>query len=451
MTLEARLRTDKAADTAFWVAVAVAIGAWFVVGRKQWFVRDDWAFMLTRQTLRTTDGVAAWLFTAQDGHWMTPPLLIYRGLQNLVGFRSYWPYLAVNLALHLAAVLLVRICCKRWGVSAWTTTLVCSVLLVFGAGWENIVFAVQITYNLSLVAFLAQVVLSEHDGPVDRRDYIGAGFGAIGVMSSGFGPFFIVGLVVLLGMRRRWTAMAVAVVPQALLYGWWYIAWETDLANEKYPGPKSNVPAFVVRGVTSTFESLTVLNGLAGLAIVGSLAVALQRSNPPHVRAGLVAMWVTTVTMFAGVGLHRVGLGIDTAGSSRYQHLAAMMLVPSFGLAIDALARWSPALHRAAQVVVAFTAVVNLGWLQTSGTEWARRTAASRDLFALVAGYELTSQVRPDRIVDSFNPDVNVAGVRVLVREGAITPRPPTTPEEIARVRVALGLDPKPVVSAPAP
>ena len=451
MTLEQRLTSDKAANTAFWVAVACSVCAWFVVGRHQWFIRDDWAFMLSRQTLRATQGVSAWLFTAQDGHWMTPPLLIYRGLQNLVGFGSYWPYLAVNLVLHLAAVLLVRICCKRWGVSAWTTTLVCSMLLVFGAGWENIVFAVQITYNLSLVAFLAQVVLSEHDGPVDRRDYIGAGLGAIGVMSSGFGPFFIVGLVVLLGMRRRWAAMAVAVVPQALLYGWWYLAWESDLANDKNPGPKSNIPAFVLRGITATFESLTVLNGLAGLAIVGSLAVALRRSNPPRVRAGLVAMWVTTMVMLFGVGLHRVGLGVATAGASRYQYMAAMLLVPSFGLAVDAIARWSPAAHRAAQVVVAFAVVVNLGWLQTSGREWANRAAAAKDLFSLIAGYELTSQVRPDHIVDDFNPDVNVGWVGYLEREHAITRRTPTTPEEISRVRIALGLDPKPAVPAPAP
>ena len=41
---------------------------------------------------------------------------------------------------------------------------------MFGSGWENIVFAIQIVYNLSLLAFLVQLVLIDHDGPPDRRD-----------------------------------------------------------------------------------------------------------------------------------------------------------------------------------------------------------------------------------------------------------------------------------------
>ncbi len=45
-------------------------------------------------------------------------------------------------------------------------------LLVFGAGWENLMFAVQIVYNISLLAFLGQSLLVDHDGPVDRRDWV---------------------------------------------------------------------------------------------------------------------------------------------------------------------------------------------------------------------------------------------------------------------------------------
>ena len=56
----------------------------------------------------------------------------------------------------------------------WTTTLVCAGLLVFGAGWENIVFAIQITYGLSMLAFLLHVLLVDHDGPAgsSRRRWL---------------------------------------------------------------------------------------------------------------------------------------------------------------------------------------------------------------------------------------------------------------------------------------
>ena len=77
-------------------------------------------------------------------------------------------------------------------------------------------FAVQIVYNFSLLAFLGQSLLVDHDGPVDRRDWGGVVLSLIGVSSSGFGPFFGFGVGLLLVLRRRWTAAAVAVVPQAI-------------------------------------------------------------------------------------------------------------------------------------------------------------------------------------------------------------------------------------------
>ncbi len=437
-----RARSDWGADWAFRAMLVISVPVFYVVGRQQWFIRDDWAFLLSRNTLRQTQGNAAWLLTAQDGHWMTPPLLMYRALDNLFGLESYWPYLILNLAMHIGIVLLVRIACRRWGVSAWTTTLLCSILLLFGSGWENIVFAIQITYNLSLLCFLAQVLLVDHDGPADRRDWIGAGLGVIGVMSSGFGPFFIAGMIVLLALRQRWTALLIAVVPQGLAYGWWYLAWETDYAADAIPGPRSQVPAFAVRGISATFESLTALAPLAGIAILGALAVTMLPDNTGRVRSALVAMWATTVLMFLGVGLHRIGFGVLSAGASRYQYMAAAMLIPCLGLAIERLAVWSVAGRRAAQIVLACAIVLNVGWLQTSGAEWAARAAESKDLFELIAGSELAAQVPPTTRVDSFNPDVNVGWLSYLVAKNAITPRSPTTPAEIARVRAALGLDP---------
>ena len=162
------LATDRAARRVFLVAIAGAIVAWYVAGRRQWFIRDDWAFLITRNYMRDVAGWQRWLFEPTAGHWMTVPLLIYRGLRNLFGLDSYWPFLAVNLALHLGIVLAVRQLVRRAGAAEWTNTLVCTALLVFGAGWENIVFAIQITCNLSLLAFLVQMLLVDHEGDVDR-------------------------------------------------------------------------------------------------------------------------------------------------------------------------------------------------------------------------------------------------------------------------------------------
>ena len=73
--------SDTGAIWAFRIALAISALVYWVVGRRQWFIRDDWAFLLSRQALRVTRGIDDWLLTAQDGHWMTPPLLIFRGLR----------------------------------------------------------------------------------------------------------------------------------------------------------------------------------------------------------------------------------------------------------------------------------------------------------------------------------------------------------------------------------
>jgi hypothetical protein len=48
--------------------------------------------------------------------------------------------------------------------------------------------------------------------------------------------------------------------------------------------------------------------------------------------------------------------------------------------------------------------------------------------------------VAPDRRIDDYNPDVNAGWLGYLVQEGVVTPRTPSTPEEFAEVRRALGL-----------
>ena len=136
------------------------------------------------------------------------------------------------MACHLGIVVLVRKISLRVGVTPWTATILAGMLAVFGSGWENIVFAIQLIYNLSLLAFLVQLWLVDHDGPPNRRDAFGVVAGLVAVSSSGFGPFFIVGVLVFMVLRRRWMAAAIATVPAALASAWWWLFWGRDPAGD---------------------------------------------------------------------------------------------------------------------------------------------------------------------------------------------------------------------------
>ena len=115
MDAEARLRrgatwasSDDGARWAFRVVVAFSVVVLFLVGRNQWFIRDDWAFIFTRERIHQNTGLADMLFIAQDGHWMTIPIVIYRIIHAIFGTGSYWPYLLPTMACHLGIVVLVR-------------------------------------------------------------------------------------------------------------------------------------------------------------------------------------------------------------------------------------------------------------------------------------------------------------------------------------------------------
>jgi len=437
-----RLAMPNAATWAFRLALVGAVVAYFAIGRDQWFTRDDWASVISRERVLDTKGWQHWLFDPQDGHWLTVPFLIFGATRRLFGLDSYWPFLIPALVAHVGSVCLVRVICKRNAVSAWTTTMVCTLLLVFGSGWENMVFAIQICYNLSLFVFLAQIVLVSHDGPTDRRDYLGAGLAVIGVMSSGFGPIFMVGVGILLALRQRWKPLLVAVVPQAFAYGWWLVAWSSDPAADARPGNQSLLPAFVARGVSDTFAAMTTLPGLGGVAIIATIAVSLQTRHGRPVQTTMLALCSTVAVMFSAIGLQRVGFGIEIASSSRYLHMAAMIIAPAFALMIDQLHRLGREVRLAALLVVGIAAGANISTLRQQSVTWAAAADAERVTMELIVGSGLAQQADPLRRPLINSPDVDVRSLSWLVDEGAFTRRVPVDAAEIERVRVALGLPP---------
>ena len=432
------IRSDVAAVWAFRAACAAALPLYFVFGRHQWFVRDDWDLLIGREHILRSRGWQHWLFDAQAGHWLTVPVLVFHQAERWFGLGSYWPFLVPAMAAHFAAVLLARNLCRRSGVSAWSTTLVSTLLLVFGAGWENMIFAVQISFNLSLVAFLAQLVLTDHVGPVNRRDVLAAGIALVGLASSGFGPIFIFGVFVHLVLRRRWTAVMVVVVPQVVVYGWWFVFWEADSAAR--PGNQSQLPTFVVHGITTLFDGLAGVSGVAGLVVLGVLVTLLARSFPARVRSLFLALGSTMVVMYGAIAFERVGLDPTLATSSRYTYMAAFVIAPVFAMSVDRLGQLSPTLRRVGLVLVFASIALNLSTLDRLSVEWSQQTSSQRETFELVAGSWLASSAVDDRPFFPESAAVRPSVLAELVRRGALDPRTLVTPGEFQLARQALGL-----------
>ena len=93
---------------------------------------------------------------------------------------------------------------RRSQVGVWTSALAASVFALFGAGAQNLLWAFQVTFTGALVLGLVHLLLADHDGPLDRRDWLGLAAGFLGLMCSGVAVtmVFVVGVAALL--RRGW-------------------------------------------------------------------------------------------------------------------------------------------------------------------------------------------------------------------------------------------------------
>ena len=245
---ESAAASDKHARPAFIAFIGaelVALVFYMSVSRPMWFYLDEWDFLANR-----TGGNLGDLFRAHNEHWVTLPILVYRGMWWAVGLRSYRPYQLIIVLMHLGAAYLVRVIMRRVGVRPWTATIVACVLVFFGAGYQNIILPFQMTLVGSLVFGFVHLLLATHDGPLDRRDYWGLAAGLAALMCSGVGVSMVIAVGAAVLLARGWRLALLHTVPLAAAYAVWY-AWIGHVGYNGYragPGQIAELPAHVHRG-----------------------------------------------------------------------------------------------------------------------------------------------------------------------------------------------------------
>ena len=98
-------------------------------------------------------------------------------------------------------------------MNPWLATVAAGAFVLLGSAEDNILWAFQITFVGALVFGLTQIILADHDGPIDRRDWIGVGAGLVALMMSGQAPSLIFGAGLVCVFRRRWAAALLHTVP----------------------------------------------------------------------------------------------------------------------------------------------------------------------------------------------------------------------------------------------
>ena len=335
------------------VAAVASIPVLLRDGRHQWFFLDEWSFLVNRGFSKPRT-----LFEAHNGHWVTVPVIVYRVLFRIWGLNTYRPYQLAAMIVHLTVVLLMWAVMRRLNVRPWIATAVSAAFILFGSGAGNILFGFQITLTGSIACGFAHLLLADHDGPVDRRDGVGLAFGFVGLMCSGVGVAMVamVGAATLL--RRGWRVAMLHVVPLAVAYVVWYVAFPSD--TPRTYSFTFHVLRFVEemgRGAFVGFGQNRVVGiALAGLAIVGLgwLVRRAQRERTLQPLAVPLALVIGFLTFAFVTAVARVDVGgVASAASGRYVYVAAALLLPMIAFGIEAFARRQAALAIAALVLLA--------------------------------------------------------------------------------------------------
>jgi hypothetical protein len=353
---------DRTWTILFLLAAAVSFLGFLYAGRNATFWHDEWAFIQRRQ---------AWdidaLFLPHNEHWATVAVIAYKSLLTVFGLRTYVPYQAVLLLLHvIAAAGVFQISARQVGRPiAFGLSLM---LLFLSAGNENIFWAFQITFvGAAAAGTWALALLLETGQPSNRRLWAVAGLALVAVATSGIGLFFLTGLVAVLLInpdRRRhaWIAL-----PAIVAFGAWSVVFGRSQALELHflAAPPLAIAEYVVAGISNAAGHLLglgeVIGGLiAALLIIWAVArlIGVGRLNEAAI-AGLAGL----LAQYAMTGLVRAQFGV------------AQVLVPRY-VTIGAI----------------FLLLLAAAWL---GSVLPRRRARLRTILplALIAGWALTSNL----------------------------------------------------------
>jgi hypothetical protein len=330
------------------------------------FYYDEWDFI---SQYRPGQSTSIWL--GHNEHWSTIPILLWKLLFVVVGLKSHIPYEAACAAGHVACVILLFILIRRRSgdLPAFAAA---SILLVFGSGGTNIVWAFQVGWVGSIAFGLSAMLLLESDLPFRRRVLFVSTALLASLMCSGVGLAFLaaVGAEVLFDANRRRYLLAL-VVP-VLAFGVWFLIYGAGLAGTPgapcptcspsgfganfHHGPMTldyflTLDRFVVSAAASSLAGIVGLPNV-GIVVLPILAVviAFQWRRSKGIESWQLGMVAGLVAWFTLVGLGRAQTSALASADPHYLYVGAIFLLPLIANLVRSLpwrSWWRPALAAA--------------------------------------------------------------------------------------------------------
>jgi hypothetical protein len=377
---------DRRAIRLFAVLAAVAFATLLYLGRHGSFYHDEWTF------IGKSGGTLSDWFGPHNEHWSTVPFLIHRVLLLTVGLTSYLPYLAVLLALHVAAAASLFVLVRR--MSGTLVALAASAIFLFlGSGADDLFWAFQIGFVSSAAGGLGALAALSDDRPRTASVLL-----LVAIASSSTGLPFVAAAVVMLLVdpaRRRQLAWLMPVV--AVFLVWFVLIGRSGVAGHDAnlsPEALALLPEFTAFGVADSIDAAfglaRPLGALLGALVIGwALVQARARARARSLDVRAVAAAVGLVVLFVLIGLGRGQFGVEQASRSRYLYFGVAFVLLGCAAVLGGRAEVVARRIGSRQRVTAVGAVTGALVMLLAGNGLlvnARLLPASAEFFAQAAG-----------------------------------------------------------------
>jgi hypothetical protein len=394
------------------------------------FFGDEWEFIRHRSLADP----GTW-FAPHNEHWSTLPIIVYRGLVETFGLRTYVPYEALLLLLHSTVVLLIyRLVRIESGAIAGAAA--AAVAMFFGSGADNIFWGFQIGAVGATAMCLSALLIVE--GPASLR------YAALLLVlllmtlaTQGIGIPMVAAVTTSIAVRRSWRPFFPIVLIAAAVYGAWFaIIGRTGLGVQGSPFTAeavTRVPADIVVGISTAAGAWTGLGPVFGILPVAALltlaAYQLVQGRPPRRFAACLA---GLVVFYGLVGLTRAVGGAAAAEASHLTYFGGALFVVGASSVIGRV-RWPAGNWQRVSLTVLVTSlsttcvlwnVLSLAYARQFTLDWA-------DLTRAWITVELQEPSTRPPIVVSTEPLPDRAGlIELLERYGSplddpLAPTPP--------------------------
>lgn len=449
---------DPRARWASWVLVVAGCAYLLVlVPGARWFAGDDW-FVLADQPITRRDA----LLEDINGHWILLPRLAFAALWAVSGLDAYWQFKALAVAVHGSVAVLLRAVMVRGGVRPWPATVALVPFVLLGAGWENMLWPIQVQLTGAIAFGLGQLLLAERPGPLRRGDVTAVAVGTAGALCSGVVLPVTAAVVLAVWLRRGPAPAAVHALPAAV-FAISLVMRDDSALTGGIPSPAVLV-AFAAEGLRATATALGY-NPMGALVILALVVGALVASLGPwlqpdgvHTVRDRAARSAVPLSLLAG----SVGFNLLTAPNApghdpgvvwavRYVYVGVALALPAVVLGADLLARRVPVVAPALLAFAVLSALGGLSFLRSADPAPMDPDRDRRILAAAIASPLLDgASDSVDLFFDPFHLRVDAGFVRVLRDQGKLEPAstPPSAAEEAA-LRVRLGLDVEPLPAGP--